>query len=182
MVFAPNIIGTEIRSILLSHFLGYTGVRRVRSFQSPRLHWRVVDRRRNFTSIRFSDRGTAVRHRSAAGLFAKSAHGRLRLADELPAVPAEPRRARVDRRRQHDFRSRQAGILQCGKPVPIPLVEAQGTRREHRLAKRRANGRDAIFPGEPDTQQLPAAGRIFLSLRAPGTWVEFHRLSARRAL
>src|ERR1700688_1409182 len=154
MVFAPKIGPTEIRSILLSHFLGYTGVGCVGPFQSPRLHWRVLGRRSNFTSIRFSDRGTAVRHRSAAGLFAKQAHRRLRLADELPAVPEEPHLSRVSWRRQHDVRSREARVLQRGKPVPFPLAEAERTRPENSLAKRRTDGRNAIYSGKSDTERV----------------------------
>src|ERR1700676_34244 len=175
MVFAPKIGPTEIRSILLSHFLGYTGVSCVGPFQSPRLHWRVLGRRSNFTSIRFGNRGTTVRHRFAAGLFAKPAHRRLRLADELPAVPEEPHLSRVGWRRQHDVRSRAAGVLQRGEPVPFPLAEAERTRPENRLAKRRADRREAICAGESDTERVSPAGRLFLQLRAQGTFVEFHR-------
>ena len=50
-----------------------------------------------------------MRHRNAPGLFAKSAHRRLRLADEFPAVPEEPHLSRVGWRRQHDVRSRKPG-------------------------------------------------------------------------
>ena len=99
-----------------------------------------------------------MRHRSAAGVFAKSAHRRLRLPDELPAIPEEPGFSRVGWRRQHDVRSRATWILRCGKPVPFPLVEAERTRSESSLAERGADGLDAIYTGESDTERLSAAG------------------------
>jgi hypothetical protein len=114
-----------------------------------------------------------VCHRFTAGLPAKSSDGRLRLTDEFSAVPAESCRSRVGWPRQHDIRPRQPRILQRGKSVPVSLAEGQGTRAANRLAKRRAGGRDAIFPGEPDAEQLSAGGRLFLSVRAEGAGVDF---------
>ena len=97
-------------------------------------------------------------------------------ADELPAVPAEPRRAQVDWRRQHDVRPRQ--IPQCGQPVPVPWLKPKGRAGASSGCVSQWMRRN--FPGEPDTEQLPRWTNISV---APCCRPRIdHRLSARRAL
>src|SRR4051812_35836546 len=66
-----------------------------------------------------------MRYRLVSKLPAETAHRRLRLEKELPAIPPERRLPGACRGGEHDFRPRQARFVRSRQPVPVSVAETQ---------------------------------------------------------